>query len=70
MSDQAVDWDRIAEERLRLYAEATSGDPPRERLREIYTRLLELHLTPEDIDELIPGVFDSDVADDPVARLA
>lgn len=68
MSRKTPDWDAIAEERLRLYAEATSGYLPPQRRQEIYERFLQLKLTPEDIEELIPGVFDAH--DDPVAQLA
>lgn len=68
MSCTTLDWNSIAEERLRLYAEATGGSLTSHRRQQIYARLLQLELTREDIEELIPDVFDARV--DPVAQLA
>jgi hypothetical protein len=58
LSSKTLDWNSIAEERLRLFAEATGGNLQPRRRQEIYERLLRLELTPEDIDEFIPGLRD------------
>ena len=54
-----IDWHRVALGRLILALEIERADLSGGRRRDIYGELLSLQLTPADIRELWPGVFDA-----------
>ena len=60
-----IDWQRVADERLQISVEIRRDFMSTKRKREIYDRLVTLHLTPEDIREFWPGFFDEPEGEGP-----
>ncbi len=57
-----IDWLRVADERLRIAVEITDDLKSKPaRRREIFDRLLVLHLKPDSIEEFWPGIFEDEL---------